>query len=106
MMVFDFLKLDCYAQSNDQTDVVYMVHWLCSAHDADGIPASILGRTSLSYDPSTPFVPRSSITREMLTEWVLTAIGEKDIAALRESLDAQLALHQTETSLSYLPPEN
>ena len=79
-----------YAVSQDGlSNVVTIVHWLCSKADGD-YSGSSYGAVALE-PPGESFVEWADITEDMAVGWAKAAMGNDEVAAVEASIDAQIA---------------
>lgn len=84
-------NLDYYTSLNDQTDVVYIVHWNCQDKDADGNKGRCYGTVGLSTDDLSDFTPYADITEEQAIGWAKDALGADEVASTEANVAAQIA---------------
>lgn len=83
--------MDCYPQADDQTDVVFNVHWTCSG--VDGVySASVYSTCSVQLNPESPYTPYADLTQEQVLGWVWGSGVDKDAteAAVQQQIDNQI----------------
>lgn len=68
--------MDCHVQLNDKTDVVYNVHWRCTAFDGD-VSASVYG-SCIVPEPTAMFIPYENLTENQVLDWILGTVINKD----------------------------
>jgi hypothetical protein len=84
--------------------VVQTIHWTASQTDGD-FTASAYGSLGVpAKDPSDPtFIPFDQLTEAEVKQWVITTMGEEQVAALQANLDGQIEAQKNPTSASGLP---
>lgn len=87
---WDFPAFDCYPTEASLTDVVFNIHWRCTADDGNGHIASIYNTQAVTQGPSDPFTPYNEITPEQAQSWVQAAMGIDQVTALQQSLDQMI----------------
>jgi len=103
---WDVSTVDTYPTLDGNADVVYNVHWRLNAEsdqqDAEGnnYSASVYGTHSVNADDISSFVPFADLTNDTVTGWVTAGMGDDEVASLKSSLDAQIALLITPTSVT------
>ena len=103
---WDCKTVDVYPTHDGHSDVVYTVHWRLNAEsdqqDADGnnYSASVYGTHSVNADDISSFVPFADLTNDTVTGWVTAGMGDDEVASLKSSLDDQIALLITPTSVT------
>ena len=98
--------VDTYPTLDDNADVVYNVHWRLTAtddanNDADGnaYTSSVYGTCSLDTSDISSFTAFADLSASTVQGWVEGTFGADDVAAKKESLDANIALQITPTSV-------
>jgi hypothetical protein len=82
------------------------VHWRLNATDtqvdAEGNPytASVYGTQVLDTSDLSGFIDFDSVTSAEVQGWVESAMGEEQVQTYKDSLDAQIALLVTPTSVT------
>ena len=100
--------VDCYPTFDDETDVVYNVHWRLTATSSDvdvtneGNPyvASVYGTQSISTDDIENFIPFADLTNTIVTGWVETTMGNEEVASLKSNLDSNIESQINPTSVT------
>ena len=99
--------VDTYPTLDDNVDVIYNVHWRLNAEDdanqdADGnnLTASVYGTQSLDTADISSFIAFDSVDSTTVQGWVETGMGEDEVQELKDSLDANIALQITPTSVT------
>ena len=91
--------VDTYPTKSDQTDVIFNVHWRLSGVDdtEDENVGDSYGVVSLDTEDLSTFTAFADITEADVIGWVEAALGEDQVAALKTSIDAQIAEKITPT---------
>jgi len=103
---WDCKTVDVYPNHDSHSDVVYNVHWQLNAvsdqQDAEGndYSASVYGTHSVNADDISNFVPFADLTNDLVSGWVTASMGDDEVASLKSSLDDQIALLITPTSVT------
>ena len=103
---WDVSTVDVYPTEEGQTDVIYNVHWILNAVDtqvdAEGYPytAYVYGTQGLDTSDLSGFIDFDNVTSAEVQGWVESAMGEEEVQSLKDSLDAQIALLVTPTSVT------
>jgi hypothetical protein len=84
--------------------LVTELHWTATQTDGD-FTASAYGSLGVpAKDPSDPtFIPFDQLTEAEVKQWVITTMGEEQVAALQANLDGQIEAQKHPTSASGLP---
>jgi hypothetical protein len=64
--------MDCKVSEDNLSDVVFNVHWRCSATEVDGdktYSASVYSTCSVP-GPGTPFTPYADLTQDQVLGWI------------------------------------
>ena len=89
--------VDCYPTLDSDTDVVYNIHWTYTATsselDSKGYPysATNIGTQAIKTDDIKDFIPFADLDNTKMTEWTQEAMGAEQVAALKTSIDTQIA---------------
>ena len=91
--------VDTYPTKSDQTDVIFNVHWRLNGVDdtEDENVGDSYGVVSLDTEDLSTFTAFADITEANVISWVEAALGEDQVAALKTSIDAQIAEKITPT---------
>ena len=91
--------VDTYPTKSDQTDVIFNVHWrLVGVDDTeDENTGDSYGVVSLDTEDLSTFTAFADITEADVIGWVEAALGEDQVAALKASIDTQIAEKITPT---------
>lgn len=90
---WDCKTVDVYPNHDNESDVVYNVHWRLNAvsdqQDAEGndYTATSYGTHSVNADDIENFVPFADLTNDLVTSWVTTVMGEDEVDNLKSGLD-------------------
>jgi hypothetical protein len=84
-------KLDCYPQADNQTDVVFTVHWTCSGTDGT-YNGSVYSTCGVTYKADTPYTPYDQLTQDQVLQWIWAGGVDKDSAqaAVQTQIDNQI----------------
>ena len=96
---WDCKTVDTYPTKSDKTDVIFNVHWRLNGVDdtEDENATDSYGVVSLDTEDLSTFTAFADITEEDVIGWVEAALGEDQVAALKASIDAQIAEKITPT---------
>ena len=79
MITWTINALDTYPTAQGNADVVYRIHWGCSASHADQ-SASVINVADLEY-AGGKFTPFESLTKEQVLEWLWTTVDKATVEA-------------------------
>jgi hypothetical protein len=84
-------QLDCYPQYENQTDVVFTVHWTCSGTDGTHT-GSVYSTCSVTYVADTPYTPFADLTQDQVLDWIWASGADKYSAqaAVQAQIDNQI----------------
>ena len=94
--------MDCKVSEDNLSDVVFNVHWRCSATEVDGdktYSASVYSTCSV-LGPGTPFTPYASLTQEQVLGWIWANGVDKD--ATEAAVAQQIYLQKNPVTIT--PP--
>jgi len=99
--------VDTYPTKDSKSDVIYNVHWRITAtddtnKDSDGNnwTATSYGTQSVDTSDLSSFTAFADLSASDVQGWVETAMGADAVTAMKSSLDAQIALLITPTSVT------
>ena len=98
--------VDCYPTFDEQSDVVYNVHWRLTATsdqvDSNDNPyvASVYGTQAISTDDIENFIPFADLTNTIVTGWVEDIWGEDKVAEMKTNLDNNIESQINPTSVT------
>ena len=91
------VKIVDVKEIDGKADTVFNVHWRLNAEDdannnADGKPqsASVYGTQTLDTSDLSDFIDFGDLTTSDVQGWVEKAIGEDEVQAKKDNLDAQI----------------
>jgi len=104
---WDVSTVDTYPTLDSNADVIYNVHWRITGtddanNDADGnaIIGSSYGIQSLDTADISSFTSFADVSAATVQGWVEAAMGEDEVQAKKDSIDAQIASLVTPTSVT------
>lgn len=87
-------RLDCYPTYENESDVVFTVHWRHNAADAQApeYSATRYGACGVTYVVSQPYTPYADLTQDQVLGWIWdSAVNKEETqAALDTAIAAQL----------------
>ena len=91
--------VDTYPTKDSKADVIFNVHWRLTGGDdtEDENVVDSYGVVSLDTEDLSTFTAFADITEADVIGWVEAAFGEDQIAAVKTSIDAQIAEKITPT---------
>ncbi len=97
--IWNCTTVDTYPTKSDKADVIFNVHWrLMGVDDTENKNVGdSYGVVSLDTEDLSTFTAFADITEADVIVWVESALGEDQVAALKTSIDAQIAEKITPT---------
>ena len=91
MITYDWIckTVDVHPQEDEQTDVVYNVHWIVTGVDGD-YSATNIGTQVVPLSEGGAFIPFEDLTNEIVVEWTKEAMGEETVASIETSIANQI----------------
>jgi hypothetical protein len=99
---WSFPVLDVIYDEDGLDNVVTTVHWVYTAQDGD-YSAQSYGTVALA-PPGQPFISYDDLTEEIVTGWVVSAMGAEQVSAMDVSLAAQINAQKNPTGGPLPPP--
>jgi hypothetical protein len=83
--------MDCYPQVDNETDVVFNVHWTCAGTDGT-YSSSVYSTQAVTVDAEEPFTPYDQLTQEQVLNWIWASGVDKLVteAAVQQQIDNQI----------------
>lgn len=72
-MTWDVTAMDCYPQADNETDVVFNVHWTCAGSQVSGgktYTGSVYSTCSVPLSGAGPFTPYDQLTETQVLGWI------------------------------------
>lgn len=83
-------QLECYAQKDGFSDVVFIIHW--RREITDGVhTADMYGTQPVVFNSDGNFTPYSDISFAQACQWLTDAMGPDNVSKLDAALAEQLA---------------
>jgi hypothetical protein len=84
-------SMDCYPTADNETDVVFNVHWSCNGVQ-DTYSASVYNTQQVTVDSSEPFTPYNQLTETQVLGWVWASGVDRAAteAAVQQQIDNQI----------------
>lgn len=79
--------MNCYPQADNETDVVFNVHWTCSGVQ-DTYTASVYNTCSVPAPTGGSFTPYADLTQDQVLVWIWA--NGVDQAATEAAVDQQI----------------
>ena len=104
--------VDAYVEKDEETDVVYNVHWIVTGTSDEVDPqdnpysATSIGTQTIDTDIITGFIPFDQVTNEEVVAWTQTAMGEEQVTAIETGIASQIEskIHPTTITLTVGEP--
>jgi hypothetical protein len=91
--------VDVHPQEDEQTDVVYNVHWTVVGVNGD-YSSSAIGTQTVSLSEGSAFIPFEDLTNEIVVGWTKEAMGEEGVAQVEASIAGIIESLITPTSVT------
>lgn len=94
-IVWEVKELECYPQKEQQSNVVFRVHWQCykrilpTEQDPKTYFGVVINVCSVVFDPTATYTPFESLTLEQVLGWIWASGVDK--AAVEAAVEAQIA---------------
>ena len=95
---WDCRTVDLYPEENNESNVVYNVHWNITATstelDDEGNPYVVnsVGTQTVPFNEGSPFIPFEDLTNEIIVGWTKEAMGEDTVNRLQYNLYREIDL--------------
>lgn len=100
---WQFNPLECYPTKENNTDVVFNVHWQLYASTAS-YQESAIGTQSVPLPSGSVFIPFQNLTKEIVYGWVSEQIGQDRINEMTASLEKRIMDKINPPTLQLRPP--
>ena len=83
--------MDCYPQADNETDVVFNVHWTCSGTDGT-YNGSVYSTCAVPLSSTGTFTPYADLTQDQVLGWIWANGVSKDVteAAVEQQIQNQI----------------
>ena len=92
--------MDCYPQADNETDVVFNVHWTCAGAQ-DTYSASVYSTCSVPLSGTGTFTPYADLTQDQVLGWIWANGVDKE--ATEAAVNAQIEAQKNPVSATGLP---
>jgi hypothetical protein len=84
-------QMDCYPEVDNETDVVFTVHWQCTGTDGT-YNGRVYSTCGVTVNPDEPFTPYADLTQDQVLGWIWTSGVDKDAteAAVEQQIETQI----------------
>jgi hypothetical protein len=91
MITYDWncKTVDVHPQEDEQTDVVYNVHWIVTGTDGD-YSSNAIGTQIVPLSEGSAFIPFEDLTNEIVVEWTKEAMGEETVGSIEAGIASQI----------------
>ena len=98
---WNVLRMDAYPEYEDQTNVVFTVHWDLVA-TKDVYESSLYGSTGIALSNGSTFTPYEDLTIEQVIGWVQSSLGAEQVEVFETVVANQIQSQIKPTIIS--PP--
>ena len=101
MITYDWncKTVDVHPQEDEQTDVVYNVHWIVTGVDGD-YSSNAIGTQIVPLSEGGTFIPFEDLTNEIIVKWTKEAMGEETVASIETGIASQIESLINSTSVT------
>ena len=88
--------VDCRPEQNNESDVVYNVHWIVTGVsdqlDPQGNPyiANSIGTQDINTSQITNFIPFDQLTNAEVVAWTKSAMGDEQVIGIEDSVQNEI----------------
>ena len=102
-------QMDCYPQADNETDVVFNVHWTCSGTQTSGDNTyfgSVYSTCGVPLSGEGPFTPYDQLTQEQVLGWCWANGVDKTAteATVQSQIDNQINPPVIQPPLPWVTP--
>lgn len=98
-------NMECYPESQGQTDVVFKVYYYVEAFSSETKPvtqpngeitqnpyqATTASTQNFTYTAGDPYTPYDQLTNQIVVGWIQNALGTDGVQAIYDKLDADIS---------------
>ena len=101
MITYDWncKTVDVHPQEDEQTDVVYNVHWIVTGTNGD-YSSNAIGTQVVPLSEGSTFIPFEDLTNEIVVDWTKEAMGEETVARIETNIASQIEALINPTSIT------
>lgn len=81
--------MDAYPEYDDETDVVFNVHWTLAGIDQT-YQGYAYGSQAVTVSSEEPFTPYDQLTEAQVIGWVKDAMGDEQVASYEANIAKQI----------------
>lgn len=91
MITYDWncKTVDVHPQEDEQTDVVYNVHWIVTGTDGD-YSSNAIGTQIVPLSEGGAFIPFENLTNEIVVGWTKEAMGKETVESIEAGIASQI----------------
>lgn len=116
---WDVNTVDVYPTHNEQSNVIYRVHWKLKATDTETyaeeyfnqetqeieeqqVPykSSVYGKEILDISDLSSFTDFDNVTSSQVQGWLESSLGSDKVQSIKDQLDAKISEQKTPTSVT------
>lgn len=98
-----FPALEAYPEHGGETDVVFTVHYRLDGTDGEHT-AGVYGTVGVTFEGGSEFTPFADLTKDQVEGWVVDALGEETVAAMKTNVDGQIENQINPKTITLSPP--
>jgi len=88
---WEISALEVIPQVDGRANQIITSHWSCARTDSDGNSGRVYATFTFPDDqPKGAFKPYDQLTKDEVIQWTKDALGEEQVSAIYQSIDAQI----------------
>ncbi len=90
--------VDCYVETEGESDVVYNVHWIVTGvsdtlnPQGDPYTSTSIGTQELKIDDITNFIPFDQLTNDEVAAWTKSTMGDEQVTYIEADIASAIEL--------------
>jgi hypothetical protein len=90
--------VDCYIETEGESDVVYNVHWIVTGvsdtlnPQGDPYTSTSIGTQQLNIDDITNFIPFDQLTNDEVAAWTKSTMGDEQVTSIEANIASAIEL--------------
>lgn len=90
--------VDCYIETEGESDVVYNVHWIVTGTsdtlnpEGNAYTSQNIGTQTLNIEDITDFIPFDQLTNDEVVAWTKTAMGDEGVTSIEANIASSIDL--------------
>lgn len=100
MITYDWncKTVDCYVETQGESDVVYNVHWIVTGTsdtldpEGNAYASRSVGTQTLNIEDITDFIPFDQLTNNEVVAWTKSTMGDDKVASIEANIAGAIEL--------------